>query len=81
MTLEDYLKEKYPEMKPYAADAAFARSIKTSRQNITRYRLFEHFPTPKMIARMYAATGGLVDANDHMPPKLRPVKNGKKSRA
>ncbi|SHG87393.1 hypothetical protein [Bradyrhizobium erythrophlei] len=82
MTLEDYLKEKYPDMKPYAADAAFARKIETSRQNITRYRLYEHFPTPKMIARIRTESKGLVDANDHMPPELRAGYRGaKKARA
>jgi hypothetical protein len=79
MTLEDYLKEKYPNMKPYAADAAFALKVGTSRQSITRYRLFEHFPTPPVIARIRNASGGLVDANDHMPPSLR-SKAGQRAR-
>ena len=80
MTLEDYLKEKYPDMKPSAAAAAFARQINTSRQSVDRYRRYQHFPTPQVIARIRTATGGLVDANDHMPPELRP-KNGRRPRA
>ena len=78
MTLEEFLREKYPELKPYAADAAFALKIRTSRQSVTRYRLYQHFPTPQVIARIRAASGGLVDANDHMPPELR-ARSGKKS--
>jgi hypothetical protein len=81
MTLEDYLTEKYPGLKPYARDAAFAKKVDTSRQSITRYRLFERFPTPPVIARIRKATGGLVDANDHMPPDLRSTPVGKRSRA
>jgi hypothetical protein len=80
MTLEDYLKEKYPEMKLSAADAAFAREIGTSRQNITRYRTYDHFPTPRMIVVIHRATKGLVDANDHVSPKLR-AKSGQRQRA
>jgi hypothetical protein len=80
MTLEDYLKEKYPDMKLSAADAAFAQRIGTSRQNITRYRTYEHFPTPKMIVIIRNATEGLVDANDHIEPAIR-SRSGQRLRA
>ncbi len=58
MTLEEYLKEAYPGMKPSAADNAFAARIETSRQNITRYRQYERYPQPEMIARIRRATPG-----------------------
>jgi hypothetical protein len=80
MTLEDYLKEKYPEMRLSAADAAFALQIGTSRQNITRYRTYAHFPTPKMIVIIRDATDGLVDANDHISPEIRSM-SGRRRRA
>jgi hypothetical protein len=79
MTLQEYLQMAYPEAAPYEADRLFAEKIKTSRQNISRLRAFERWPRPAMVALIREGSGGLVTADDHLPPKYRP-KSGKKAR-
>jgi DNA-binding transcriptional regulator YdaS (Cro superfamily) len=71
MTLQDYLKEAYPDMAPSAADEAFAKKIGTSRQSINRYRVSGNFPAPEIIARIRDATRGLVTAEDLLPEQYR----------
>jgi hypothetical protein len=70
MTLEDYLREAYPDLKIGRASAAFAKKIGTSRQNIDRYRTYERRPRLEMVAVIETETSGLVTATDHLPPEL-----------
>jgi hypothetical protein len=70
MTLEDYLREAYPDLKIGRASAAFAAKIGTSRQNIDRYRTYQRRPLLEMVAVIENETDGLVTATDHLPPEL-----------
>lgn len=71
MTLNDYLEKAYPKASPYEADRLFAEKIKTSRQNVSRIRLFERWPRPAMVALIREGSSGLVTADDHLPPQYR----------
>lgn len=71
MTLQDYLLEAYPDVSLGRAEAAFADKVGTSRQNINRYRIYQRFPSPEMIARIRQESRGLVTADDHLPPQFQ----------
>lgn len=77
MTLNDYLKKAYPKATPYEADRLFAEKINTPRQNVSRIRLFERWPRPAMVALIREGSGGLVNADDHLPPEFRPRKRSR----
>jgi transcriptional regulator with XRE-family HTH domain len=67
MTLHDYLLQTYPALGWYQRDQAFADRVGTFRQNISRYRTFQRFPSPEMISRIRDETNGVVAADDHLP--------------
>lgn len=46
------------------SNAKFADAIGVSRQAVSRYRLGERIPRPKVIKKIEAATKGRVTAND-----------------
>jgi hypothetical protein len=71
MTLHDYLIEAYPKLSWYQRDQAFAERCGTSRQNIGRYRTYKRFPSPGMIVVIRDRSGGVVTADDHLPPALQ----------
>lgn len=61
MILSRYLERK--KLSP----SAFAETIGVKRQTVHRYLNGERTPWPDVMARITAATGGAVTANDFMP--------------
>lgn len=57
MKLDEYLAQNAIKQKD------FAKMIGESATNVSRYCCAERMPKPSVMAKIYAATGGLVDAN------------------
>ncbi len=58
MTLDDWL------IRTATKEDSFAASIGTSQAAVNRYRHHRRVPRPAVMARITAATGGAVTAND-----------------
>lgn len=54
------------------SDSSFAATIGVSRQALFRYRTGERTPRGEVMARIRAATDGMVTADDFMPEPIAP---------
>ena len=81
MRLEDYLREKYPDLTLTQAQVAFAEQVDSTRQTIDRYCRGQRYALPEMIARIRKTTRGLVTAEDLLPPEYRETERERRARA
>lgn len=61
MTLDEYLKHRYPNRGVSAQSQIFAKKIGVSRQSVDRYRTFERIPDLQRAYMICAATKFEVD--------------------